>query len=187
MFLSACLTLVLSQQPPEGFAPQSTSELMTLRLRSAKSGLSFDWSDAEDRVRGTISPHELAAGEPFTVSVAVGSFASGDFDGPVTLGLEQVEGPFRVLETVAPSQAQPRVWKATFTPPDQGHYLLKVTFKSSHQKPLQGSVEVGISRVSSTTALGLGVVLVLAGLSYGLFLLFGKSPGASDAPAPPTT
>ncbi len=185
MFLSAYLTIVLCQPPPEGFVPQNTADLMTFRLQPDKNGLSFDWSDAEDRVRGTVSPKELSAGGPFTLSVAVGSFASGDLDGPVTLGIEQVGGTFKALETVAPTKTTPRVWNATFTAPESGSYLLKVTFKSSHQKSLKGPVEVGMGRVSPTTAIGLGAAVVLAGLAYGLFLLFGKKAGANEAPGPP--
>lgn len=176
MFLSAYLALVLSQPPPEGFVPENTADRMAFRLQSDKNGLSFDWSDAEDRVRGTVSPRELSAGDPFTVSVAVGSFASGDLDGPVTLGIEQVGGTFKALETVAPAKTQPRVWNATFTAPESGSYLIKVTFKSSHQKSLRGPVEVGMGRVSPTTAMGVGAAIVLAALAYGLFLLFGKKP-----------
>lgn len=184
MFLSAYLTLVLSQPPPEGFVPHNTADRMAFRPVSDKNGLSFDWSDAEDRVRGTVGPRELSAGDPFTVSVAVGSFASGDLDGPVTLGIEQVGGPFKALETVAPAKTEPRVWNATFTAPESGNYLLKVSFKSSYQKSLRGPIEVGVGRVSPTTAIGISVAAVLAGLGYGLFLLFGKK-SASEAPGPP--
>lgn len=178
MFLSAYLTIVLCQPPPEGFVPENTADRTAFRVQPDKNGLSFDWSDAEDRVRGTISPAELSAGDPFTVSVAVGSFASGDLDGPVTLGIEQVGGTFKALETVAPAKTQPRVWNATFTAPDPGSYVIKVAFKSSHQKSLRGPVEVGMGRVSARMAMGFGASVVLAGLLYGLFLLFGKKAGA---------
>ncbi len=185
MFLRAYLALVLCQPPPEGFVPENTSDRTAFRVEPDKNGLSFDWSDAEDRVRGTVSPAELSSGEPFTVSVAVGSFASGDLDGPVTLGIEQVGGTFKALETVAPSKTQPRVWNATFTAPDPGSYVIKVTFRSSHQKSLRGPVEVGMGRVSTRMAMGLGASVVLSGLLYGLHLLFGKKPGTSEAPGPP--
>jgi len=186
MFLSAYLAIVLSQPPPEGFVPENNADRMAFVLKPSPTGASFDWSDVEDRVRGTVSPRELSAGDPLSVSVAVGSFATGDLDGPVTLGLEQVGGSWKALETVAPSKEVPRVWNATFTPPDRGAYVLKVTFRSSHQKSLKAPLEVGMGRVSPNTALGIGIGAILLGVVYGLFILFGKKNGAtSEAQGPP--
>lgn len=186
MFLSAYLAIVLSQRPPEGFAPENTADRVAFSLQLKGRGWSFDWADAEDRVRGTVTPRELAAGEPFTVSVAVGPFAGGEFDGPVSLGLEQEGGAFRALETVQPSGSAQRTWNATFTPPEPGTYVLKVAFRSSRQKSLKGPVEIGMGRVSQTTGVAVGIGAILLGLVYGLFVLFGKKTGvSSEAQGPP--
>lgn len=185
MFLSAYLAVVLSQPVPEGFVPENTSDKTTFRVVADRSGWSFDWSDQEDRVRGTVTPRELSSGDPLTVSVAVGSFQGADYDGPVTLGLEQVGGEWKALETVAAPKEPPRTWNATFTPPESGTYHLKVTFRSSRQKSVRGVVEVGMGRVSKTVGLGIGIGAILAAVVYGLFILFGKKDGTSETPGPP--
>lgn len=187
MFLSAYLAIVLSQPVPEGFVPENTADKTTFRLVSDRAGWSFDWSDQEDRLRGTVQPVELSSGDPFTVSVAVGAFQGPEYDGPVTLGFEQAgaEG-WKALETVQPSKETPRVWKATFTPPSTGQYLLKVTWRSSRQKSVRGTVEVGMGRVSREVGLGVGIGAILLAVVYGLFILFGKKDGAtSETPGPP--
>lgn len=188
MFLSAYLAIVLSQPVPEGFVPENTADRTTFVVTTDRAGASFDWSDSEDRVRGTLSPNELSSGDPLTVSVAVGSFAGGDFTGPVTLGLEQVDGAWKALETVRAPNEAPRVWNATFTPPAQGTYAIKVSFRTSRQKSVRGLIEVGMGRVSTTVGLGVGIGAILLAVVYGLFILFGKKDGAtSEAPGPPPT
>ncbi|MER2561377.1 MAG: hypothetical protein ABTQ32_11675 [Myxococcaceae bacterium] len=139
-------------------------------------------------MRGTISPSEFSSGDPLTVSVAVGSFSGGDFEGPVTLGLEQAKGEWKALETVAAPKSAPRVWNATFTPPEAGPYTLKVSFRTSRQKSVRGAIEVGMGRVSTTVGLGVGIGAILLAVVYGLFILFGKKDGAtSEASGPPPT
>lgn len=188
MFLSAYLAIVLSQPVPAGFVPENTADKTAFAVSIDRSGASFDWSDSEDRVRGTISPSEFSSGDPLTVSVAVGSFSGGDFEGPVTLGLEQVKGEWKALETVAAPKSAPRVWNATFTPPEAGPYTLKVSFRTSRQKSVRGAIEVGMGRVSTTVGLGVGIGAILLAVVYGLFILFGKKDGAtSEAPGPPPT
>jgi hypothetical protein len=186
MFLSAYLALVVSQPVPEGFVPENTADKTFFEVKPDRAGFSFDWSDSEDRVRGTITPRDVSAGEPVTVSVAVGSFAGGDFEGPVTIGLEAKDGDWRVLETVSPPKAPPRVWNATFTPPSTGSYSVKVTFRTTRLKSVRGVVEAGMGRVSTRVALGAGIGAILLAVVYGLYLLFGQKDGSSsEAPGPP--
>ncbi|MBL8936038.1 MAG: hypothetical protein JNM69_15885 [Archangium sp.] len=188
MFLSAYLAVVLSQPVPEGFVPENTADKTAFAVKADRSGYSFDWSDSEDRLRGTLSPSELSSGDPLTISVALGSFAGGDFEGPITLGLEQVDGDWKALETVPAPKTEPRVWNATFTPPASGRYAVKATFRSSRQKSVRGVIEVGMGRVSATVGLGVGIGAILLAVVYGLFILFGKKDGAtSEAPGPPPT
>jgi hypothetical protein len=186
MFLSAYLTLVVSQPVPEGFRPENTSDRMTFGLTQSAGGWTFDWSDQEDRVRGTVSPAELSSGDPFTVSVAIGAFSGGDFDGPVSLTLKQMDGEWRELKTVPPPAAAPRTWSAEFVPPGTGRYQLEVAFRSSRMKALRGPLDVGMGRVSKTAGLAIGIGAILLAVVYGLFVLFGKKDGAtSEAPGPP--
>jgi hypothetical protein len=186
MFLSAYLAVVLSQPVPEGFVPENTADKTTFRLVSDRAGWSFDWSDQEDRVRGTVQPAELSSGDPFTVSVAVGAFQGAEYDGPVTLGLDQVGGDWKALETVPPAKEAPRTWSTTFTPPSTGQYLLKVTWRSSRQKSVRGTLDVGMGRVSREVGLGIGIGAILLALVYGLFILFAKKDGTtSETPGPP--
>jgi hypothetical protein len=185
MFLSAYLVLVVSQPVPDGFVPQNTAEHMTFSLKQGGGGWTFDWADQEDRVRGTLTPSELSSGDPIVVSVAVGSFEGNDFNGPVTVTLKQVAGEWRDLQTIAPPAAPPRTWSATFVPPATGKYQLEVAFRSSRMKPIRGTIDVGMGRVSTTVALSIGIGAILLAVVYGLFVLFGKNGATSEAPGPP--
>ncbi len=186
MFLSAYLAIVLGQPVPEGFVPENTADKMSFRLVDSGKGTSFDWSDTEERVRGTVTPGRPAAGEEVTISVAVGSFSGAPYEGPVTLGLEEEGGGYRQLETVPGRTEEPRVWNATFVPPDSGAYTIEIAFRTSHQKSIKGKLDVGLARVSTTVALGLGLGAILAAIGYGLFILFVKKEGgASEASGPP--
>ncbi|MCU0697319.1 MAG: hypothetical protein MUC96_12395 [Myxococcaceae bacterium] len=177
---------MLTQPVPEGFQPENTADRMTFSLTQSAAGWTFDWADQENRVRGTVSPAELSSGDPFKVSVAVGAFEGQDFEGPVSLSLEAVDGAWRQLETVPPPRAPPRTWAAEFVPPAPGTYQLEVAFRSSRMKSIRGTVEVGMGRVSKTTGLAIGIGAILLAVVYGLFLLFGKKDGAtSEAPGPP--
>lgn len=171
MLVRVCL-LVLSQPVPEGFVPHNTAEQMRFNLKLEGEGWSFDWADQEDRVRGTVTPPELAAGSPLQVSIAVGAFASGDFDGPVTVTLEHLDGSWRELSTVHPAPMVPRVWNATFTPPASGQHRLEISFRSTRVKSISAPLEVGMGRVSTPLALGLASALVLAFVAVGLLQLF---------------
>jgi hypothetical protein len=179
MFLSAALTVVLSQPVPEGFRPDNTASRMTFQPRAGPAGWSFDWADQEDRVRGTISPGELSAGDPLSVSVTVGAFEGPDFDGPVSLSLEQADGPWRELTTIAAPTTPPRVWTARFVPPSSGRYQLEVAFRSSRQKPLRGPLEVGMGRVPRAVGLSVGIGAILLAVVYGLTLLFRRESASS--------
>lgn len=185
MLLSTCLAIALCQPPPEGFVPENTEGRVALRVKAEGEIWSLDWADTEDRVRGTVSPLDVTAGAPVTLSVAVGSFATGDFDGPVTLGLESVDGAWRGLETVQPSRDPPRVWNATFTPPSSGPHTIKVSFRTTRQKSLRGPLEIGTQKLSRSLALVVGMGAILLAVVYGLFLLFGKNGAPSEAPGPP--
>ncbi|MCA3014908.1 MAG: hypothetical protein INH41_21185 [Myxococcaceae bacterium] len=179
MFLSAALAVVLSQPVPEGFRPENTAARMTFQPRAGSAAWSFDWADQEERVRGTISPGELSSGDPITVSVTVGAFEGRDFDGPVSLSLEQTDGPWRELTTVAAPAAPPRVWTARFVPPSSGRYQLEVSYRSSRLKPLRGPLEVGMGRVPRAVGLSVGIGAILLAVVYGLVLLFRKERTSS--------
>ncbi|MDX2013462.1 MAG: hypothetical protein SFW67_24940 [Myxococcaceae bacterium] len=186
MFLSAYLSLVLTQPVPEGFQPENTADRMTFSLSQSAAGSTFDWSDQENRVRGTISPAELSSGDPFQVSVAVGAFEGQDFEGPVSLTLRALDGEWRDLKTIQPQREPPRTWAAEFVPPASGRYQLEVAFRSSRMKSIRGPLDVGMGRVSKTTGLSIGIGAILLAVVYGLFVLFGKKDGAtSEAPGPP--
>lgn len=186
MFLSAYLAIVLGQPVPEGFVPENTADLTTFRVDRSSSGTSFDWSDTEDRVRGTVVPASPTATDEMTISVVVGSFAGGTYEAPVSIGLRQLDGEFKQLVTVPAPKTEPRVWNASFVPPDTGMYQLEVAFRTTRQKSIKGKIEVGMGRVSKKTALGVGLGAIVLAIGYGLFILFVKKEGGtSEAPGPP--
>jgi hypothetical protein len=185
MFLSAYLAIALGQPVPEGFAPRNTADRMTFLVKSAPAGWVLDWFDTEDRVRGTVTPSELSAGDPLTVSVSIGAFSGGDFDGPVTLSLEAVGGTYRELQTVPAPATTPRVWTAKFIPPATGTYSLEIAFRTSRQKPLRGLIEVGMGRVPRTAGFVIGIGAIGLAVVYGLFLLFSKNGERREGQGPP--
>lgn len=185
MFLSAYLIMVLAQPVVEGFRPQNTRELTTFAMKNTEAGWVFDWRDGEERVRGTVSPPTVSALAPVSVSLALGAFASGDLNVPVSVELRSVDGNWRELLTIQPPPTSPRVWVATFTPPAEGTYELEVAWRSSRRKSIHGELHVSPERVSRRTGTAVALGAILLAVVYGLFSLFKKNGTSSEASGSP--
>jgi hypothetical protein len=151
--------------------------------------LELSWSDAEDRLKGSIRPNVPRAGQPLQVSLEVGSFEGEDFDGPLILTLREVGANHGQSVTVARGD---RHWETTFTPEHEGPYLLDVTFRTTRHKSLHAPFEVSpslVPRMLLWGALGLGCLLAVGYTVRNL--LKGDRPeeralpASADAPAAP--
>ncbi len=127
-------------------------------------GTELAWSDAEERIQGTVSPPEPKAGEDLTVLVHVGSFEGPAFNGPVRLGLRGPDGYKQHLVV----QQGDRGWRAVFRPPEPGVYTLDVGFRTTRDKVAHARLEIreaplppflgwALVAVAAVTALILGV------------------------------
>jgi hypothetical protein len=101
--------------------------------------LSLDWSDADDVLKGGITPAPLVAREPFTVSVRIEPKMGKGHDMPVVLTLRQVGHEQGVSQVV---KREHGVWVAHFTPQHQGPHLLDVAFRTGQPKVLHAGLTV---------------------------------------------
>lgn len=134
MFPSAYLLVLLAQ------AGGPAHDALKMNLGQAT--LDFEWSDAEDRIQGAISPKRPIEGQPIDVSAHVGTFQGAEFDGPVTLSFKEAGstggGQTQTLKRAKGEKA----WRARFTPDRAGPHVLEVSFATTRHKVAAGAVEV---------------------------------------------
>jgi hypothetical protein len=85
MFLAAYLALLSSQLPVDPRAGEN--KLTQLQLQVSPHGVTFAWADADEALRGQVSPSPLRAGKTFTVSAVLQPLQGEDFQGPITFSL----------------------------------------------------------------------------------------------------
>lgn len=161
MFLSAYLLVLLAQ--PVGVAPRDE-----IKVDIGAQTLDLSWSDAEDRIQGTISPRVPSDGQPLDVSAHVGTFQGAEFDGPVSFTLKSANasggGDTRTV-TRAPGE---KAWRAHFVPAESGDYSLEISFRTTHLKVAKAALRVEPAKLPrwpwwtlmagiAALALGLGV------------------------------
>src|SRR5689334_20418934 len=119
MFPSAYLLLLLAQP----IIPPSQAEIS---VSLSAQTLELTWSDAEDRIQGSISPKQPVAGASLDVSAHVGSFQGAVFEGPVTFSFKpsgsRGGGQSKTVKRLAGEKA----WRASFLPEEEGLYTLEV-------------------------------------------------------------
>lgn len=154
-------TLALADPPP---GARSTDHIS---VDPHEDVLELSWSDAEERLRGSLRPTTPRAGEPLHVSLDVGSFEGAPFTGPLVLTLREAGATHGESVTVKRGE---RHWEATFVPENAGSYLLDVTFRTTHTKVLHATFEVGPSLVPRLWGYGL-----LAALALVLLVFVGRN------------
>ena len=149
--------------------------------------LELAWSDAEERLQGSLHPAVPRVGEPLQVVIQVGSFQGADFEGPLTLTLREEGSIHGKTVTVARGE---RNWQATFIPETTGVHRLDVSFRTTRYKALHAAFLVESSRVPRMLAWGLLGLCAVGLIGYTVRnLLKGERPGErstalSDGPAP---
>ncbi len=148
--------------------------------------LELSWSDAEERLQGSISPAVPREGEPLKVIVRLGRFEGTPFEGPITFTLREAGSTHGQTVTVPHGEQH---WQATFTPENDGPHLLDVSFRTTRYKalhtPLQVWENARVPRLLGWGVLGLGA-LVLLGYSVRSQLRGERPEEPAPSEAPPS-
>lgn len=183
MFLTAYIALLSSQFPVDAQAGEN--KLTQLPLKPTPQGLLFDWADADEALRGQVSPLQVRAGEPLTVSAVLRPLSGPEFDAPLTFSLRPLEamGSTRSLtverqKDPAEGGAGPRGWVAQFTPEDPGEYRLEISWRSTHHKVVRGIVQVAPRALPRWVTWAVGSGMIATALGIGLWILFGRKESA---------
>ncbi len=179
--------LVATAAAANPFLSQPKEQLDRIALEQRDDLLELAWSDAEDRLQGSLHPAVPRVGEPLQVVIQVGSFQGADFEGPITLTLREEGSIHGKTVTVARGE---RNWQATFLPETTGLHRLDVSFRTTRYKALHAAFQVESSRVPRLLAWGLLGLCAVGLIGYTVRnLLKGERPGErstalSDGPAP---
>jgi hypothetical protein len=169
MFLSAYLAILCSQLPVDVRAGEN--QLTVLEIKNGTNGVSFAWQDADESVRGAISPSPKA-GRTLTISAAVEPLAGAPFEGPVTFSLRPLgamESADSVTVTKKPGE---KAWVATFTPTEAVDHRLEISWRSTHHKVVRGVVPVLQAGLPLWVNWAVGGGMVALAVAIGLWVLF---------------
>jgi hypothetical protein len=150
-------------------------------IRTALRGdyLELSWSDAEDRLQGSITPALPRAGEPMRIALDVGSYQGTPYRGPVVIALRRSGESAADSRTVA---FDGKGWNAEFIPRDDGNYALDVSFRTTHYKALHCGLMVSEARLPRVILWVIVVAASLGALAYGIRLAL-KTNRAPPKPA----
>ncbi|HLL53988.1 MAG TPA: hypothetical protein VK447_10600 [Myxococcaceae bacterium] len=169
--LLACLLL-----PGVGQAQDTSQVLITF----TPDGAALDWSDAEERIQGTVTPADPRAGQDLTVLIHVGSFEGPPFDGPVRLGLR---GPDGSNQTQVVRQRD-RGWRAVFRAPEPGTYTLDIGFRTTRDKVVHAKLRVAEAPLPRVIGWGLLAAVAVTVLLLGLRSVLSRGTAGEAAPPP---
>lgn len=153
--LVACLVLATAAAA----APSNDQ----IRVERRGDLLELRWSDAEERLQGTLHPAIPREGEPLSLSLHVGNFQGAEFDGPITLTFQQPGAPALVTRTLTRQGVN---WHTELTPDAPGLWELEVRYRHTRLKVLTAQVPVADQPVPR--GLGWGLISVAAGTALVL-------------------
>jgi hypothetical protein len=133
--------------------------------------LELTWSDAEERLKGSIRPDVPRAGEPIKLLLHVGSFEGEEFQGPLTVTLRKAGETLGETKMV---KKGPVNWVTEFTPEDEGRYTLTVAFRTTRHKVLTADFDVAHRSVPRFILWGIVAVFGLAAVALGIRTLVQK-------------
>ncbi|MFT3707857.1 MAG: hypothetical protein QM817_09390 [Archangium sp.] len=181
MFLAAYLTLLSAQLPVDIRAGEN--KLTQLEFKQNNAGLTWDWSDTEETLRGTVTPLRLKAGKPMVISAIVEALSSEEINGPMTFSIRPLK-EMGSAQTQTVAKGETRVWSATFTPEEAGDYRLEISWRTTHHKVVRGVFTVADRGLPEWVSWTIGGGALAIALAVGLWVLFGKKnaddPGASS-------
>lgn len=177
MFLSAYLAILSAQFPVDPRAGEN--KLTQLELRATANGQTFDWADADESLRGQITPSKVRVGESATISAVLQPFTGADFTGPITFSLRPLgEMGSTWTETVTRKPGE-RGWVKEVTLTEPGDYRFEVSWRTTHHKVVRGIVSVSPGGLPGWVTWAVGGGFIAIGLSIGLWVLFGRKESAS--------
>ncbi|MFZ5446184.1 MAG: hypothetical protein ACOZQL_39720 [Myxococcota bacterium] len=179
MFLSAYLALLCSQFPPPS-EQAGSNPLTRMRLEANPQGLTFDWQDEEDVLRGTLTPHPLRVGAPLTVSLSVEPLQGAPYEGPVTIALRPLDDVGATQTQTVTKKKGEKTWSTTFVLDSTVDHRLEVSWRSTRHKVVLGVVQVREAALPGWLSWVVGGGLVAIALAIGLWVLFGR--GKESAP-----
>ncbi|MFO0600132.1 MAG: hypothetical protein U0228_32790 [Myxococcaceae bacterium] len=177
-YLAVTLPVSLAQLPVDIRAGEN--KLTQLEIKPNNAGLTFDWSDTEETLRGTITPANPHVGEPVTVSATVGAINGPEFTSPVTFSIRPLAAMGSTNGQTVPRNDS-RVWSATFTPEEIGDYRVEISWSSTHHKVVRGVFTVNEGGLPKWFSYVVGGGAIAIALAIGLWVLFGRK----DDDAPP--
>lgn len=169
MVVSVLITL-LGQQQLEWPKPEGERLDQVTAVRGPSS-LDLDWSDAEDRMHGTVRPLDPIAERPVELSVMVGTFQGPEFDGPVTMTMRCAD--WQETRTVRRAKGE-RAWFVSFVPLSAGECQVDLGFNTTRSKLLHLQLfvaEAPLSRAPWFVILG---ALLIAAFGLGVRAVFRK-------------
>lgn len=172
MFLSAYLTIVLSQLPVDVRAGENP--LTNVELRSAPAALTFSWSDTEDTLRGTLSPTPLKARLPFTVSASVEPIAGDEFEGPITFSLRPLKEMGSTQSVTVTRKKEQKLWLTELEVEEAGDYRFEVSWRSTHHKVVRSVVSIGPPGFPGWVRWTLGIGLVVLAVGIGMWIVLSR-------------
>jgi hypothetical protein len=122
----------------------------------------LEWTDAEDRVYGFVTPLELVEGRPLSASLRVGTYQGTDMDGPLTASLRCADwSQSMTLQRAKDSKA----FLAEFTPQGNGECRLEFGWQTTRHKVAHALLNVApapLSRAPWYVLIGLVAVVAFA-------------------------
>ncbi|WP_426750825.1 hypothetical protein [Myxococcus sp. Y35] len=155
-----------------------------IRVERRGNVLELRWSDAEERLQGTIHPAMPREGEPISVSLHVGNFEGPEFDGPLTLTFHPAGSPEQQTKTLTRDGVN---WHTELVPDGPGPWDLEVRYRRTHLKVL--TARFVVSSTPIPRGVGWGLVLVGAGaaLAFGVRNVLRRVKSSGPGPLAPTT
>lgn len=185
MFLAAYLAVVSAQLPPPNVRA-GENRLTQLEFKNNPQGLTWDWSDAEETLRGTVTPQRLKAGKPIVISAVLEAVSGEEVMSPVTFSIRRSEA-MGSADTKTVPRGETRVWTTSFTPTEPGEYKLEISWRTTHHKVVRGVFTVNDSGLPEWLNWLVGGGAIAIALGVGLWVLFGrKEGGADEGGAPPS-
>lgn len=180
MFLSAYLAVLCSQFPVDVRAGENP--LTQLVIKQGSSGASFEWSDTDETLRGTLGTSQVRAGRTFTVSATVEPMSGPPFEGPLTITVRPIDHFGETQTQTVERTKGERVWNAKFNLSDPVQHRLEISWRSTHHKVVRGLFDVKEAGLPEWARLAGGIGAVVIALIVGLWVLFANSNKKEQTP-----
>lgn len=162
-----------------------TEDEARLRPSQSQGRLVFEWHDAEDVVRGSITPARPRAGEALSVELSVEPMAGAPYEGSVSVVLRPLEQTWggELLTMRKPEEG--RFWRFAPVPRATGPHLLELRWQTTGPKVLRAELDVGEATLPpwSGPLVAALVIALVGGVSAALFLRGQRAEQAHRAAA----